>query len=89
MRWAFSLILSALVAAGPCPAALGQDLGHLESLLTKLDDAKATRDARSELRTLAAQDPDSRQYIAQRLPSLIAIALCRTRLARCRPRARP
>jgi len=74
MRWILSLTLGVLTAAGTCTVATGQDLGHLESLLTKLGDAKAARDASAELKQLANQDPASRQYIANRLPSLLATA---------------
>jgi len=74
MRWILSLTLGTAMAAGTCSAAASQDRAHLESLLARLSDAHATRDASAELRQLALNNPDSRQYIAGRLPSLIAVA---------------
>jgi HEAT repeat protein len=74
MRWILTVTLGIGIAAALSSAAVAQDAGHLESLLTTLGDAKTAKDARSELRTLAAGDPHSRQYVAQRLPALIAAA---------------
>jgi HEAT repeat protein len=54
--------------------AVAQDTAHLESLLAKLGDSKAAKGASAELETLSKEDPVSRQYIANRLPSLIEIA---------------
>jgi HEAT repeat protein len=72
MRWILILVLSIGSLAGSS-IAIGQDRAHLESLLTKLDDADSARAASTELRAIAQQDLDSRQYIANRLPALIAI----------------
>jgi hypothetical protein len=74
MRWIFSLMLGTGMAVGLCSAAVGQDRTRLEKLLTQLGDAQSAREASAQLKTLAQEDPDSRQYIANRLPSLIAIA---------------
>jgi HEAT repeat protein len=74
MRWILSFMLCAAMVSGLCSVARGQDRAHIESLFVKIGDAKNTKEACAELKTLAQQDPDSRQYIANRLPSLIAIA---------------
>jgi len=67
-------MLGITMVVGTCSHAVGQDTAHLESLLTKLGDADAARGASTELKALAKDDPASRQYIADRLPSLIAVA---------------
>jgi HEAT repeat protein len=62
------------MVAGLSTVATGQDRAHLENLLAKIGNAESAIEALEELRALAKEDPDSRQYIANRLPSLIAIA---------------
>jgi hypothetical protein len=74
MRWIFSLIFGAGMFSGLCSVAIGQDRAHIESLFAKIGYAETSKEASAELRALAQQDPDSRQYIAKRLPSLITIA---------------
>ncbi len=74
MRWILPLMLCAAAVAGLCPTAVSQDTAHIESLLAKLGDANAQRGASLDLASLAKGDPASRQYIDNRLPSLLAIA---------------
>jgi HEAT repeat protein len=71
MRWILSWMLGVAMALGLCSVGAGQDRGHIENLLAKLDDSATARGASEELKTLAKQDQDSRQYLANRLPSLI------------------
>jgi len=74
MRRTISLFLGNVLAVGSFSVAVGQNVAHLESLLSKLADADAQRGASLELASLAKGDPASRQYIANRLPPLLATA---------------
>lgn len=77
LRWFFALMFGVGLSTGLCSIAAGQDQAHIESLLVQLGNANAALTAPAELEVLAWQDPDSRQYLGIRLPSLIAIAAAR------------
>jgi HEAT repeat protein len=75
MRRIFSLmLLGAGMMPGFCSVAIAQDRVHIEGLFTQLDDTQSAEKASERLKTLAQGDADARQYIAKRIPSLIAIA---------------
>jgi HEAT repeat protein len=71
MRWIFSLMLGVGMIPSLCSVAIAQDKSRIESLFTQLEDSQTADQASVRLKTLAHEDPDSRQYIAKRIPSLI------------------
>jgi HEAT repeat protein len=50
---------------------VGQDRPRIEALFAQFEQNGTHADTYAELKTLAQGDPDSRQYIAERLPTLI------------------
>lgn len=72
MREIFSWMLGAGIALGLCHTVAGQDRPHIEGLFAQLvDNGKIREPAYAELITLAREDPDSYDYIADRIPSLM------------------
>jgi len=71
MRRILALIFVVGLMAGFCSIAASQDRPHIEELFAQFEKDGPQPAAYSELKTLAQGDPDSRQYIAERLPTLL------------------
>ena len=74
MREIFSWMLGAGMALGLCHTVAGQDRPHIEDLFAQLDNgmSQESAPAYAELITLAREDSDSYDYIAERLTALIS-----------------
>jgi len=72
MRWIPSLALGAAMGFTLSNVLAAQQSARIEDLFKQLKTSATAEKAYDHLTTLAKQDPDSRQYIAGRLPSLIS-----------------